>query len=191
MPLESESRTIPVLGRGRRLLFDFFFARAMRSSQCSAWNRAEIQIRPEYRTLSVEEPELSPVPIQLLTRFQQGGLTKQSSTVIILIQHMSSAVDADLGMSTRTALMRAKIADAMPIVYPDGTQLYAMKEALRLCHISRSTYVRWLATGKIRDTINRDRNGWRVFTAAEIENLKAVAFALERPQRSLLKFDLG
>lgn len=76
----------------------------------------------------------------------------------------------------------------MPTTYPDGSTLYSMKEALQICRISRSTYVRWLAAGKIRDTAQRDRNDWRLFSPSELEALKAVAFALNRTQ--VLRFEV-
>lgn len=37
--------------------------------------------------------------------------------------------------------------------------------------VSKSTLLRWFKQGKIAD-VARDRNGWRVFTAADISRIR-------------------
>lgn len=78
----------------------------------------------------------------------------------------------------------------LPITYPDGVVRYTMKEALNLAGISRSTYLRWVAAKKIRDTIVRNRNGWRLFTQEELNHLKAVAFQVSQTEPQVLKFEV-
>lgn len=48
---------------------------------------------------------------------------------------------------------------------------YTTEEAAVLLDISKSTILRWLKQGRI-DEVRRDRNGWRVFTAADIEAIR-------------------
>jgi DNA-binding transcriptional MerR regulator len=39
--------------------------------------------------------------------------------------------------------------------------------------VSKATLLRWFKQGKITD-VGRDRNGWRVFTSADISRIKQV-----------------
>lgn len=48
---------------------------------------------------------------------------------------------------------------------------YTTEEAAEVLSISKSTILRWLKKGRI-DEVRRDRNGWRVFTAADIEAIR-------------------
>ena len=43
--------------------------------------------------------------------------------------------------------------------------------AARKIGVSKATLLRWITQGKIAD-VARDRNGWRVFTAADITRIK-------------------
>ncbi len=45
---------------------------------------------------------------------------------------------------------------------------YSTNEAARAAGISRDTLLRWLAAGKIAEP-DRNRNGWRAFTEAELK----------------------
>jgi predicted site-specific integrase-resolvase len=47
--------------------------------------------------------------------------------------------------------------------------------ALREVGISRATFFRWIKQGRIRDVEYRDRNGYRVFTLAEVDSLRSYA----------------
>jgi len=38
--------------------------------------------------------------------------------------------------------------------------------------ISRSTLLRWLSSGTVKDVRHRDRRGWRVFTEADIKRIE-------------------
>lgn len=60
----------------------------------------------------------------------------------------------------------------------DGKLVFPIGEALREAAISRATFFRWVKEGAIHDTEFRDRNGRRVFTAGEVENLKRFAHQL-------------
>ena len=56
---------------------------------------------------------------------------------------------------------------------------YTTKEACQLIGISRSTLLRWISNRMIDDASYRDRRGWRVFTQADIERIKAEANKIE------------
>lgn len=65
----------------------------------------------------------------------------------------------------------------------DGTKLYRIGEALASASLSRATYFRWLKCGRVKDTRFKDRNGRRVFTQEELDQLKREAQRLvENPQ---------
>ncbi len=49
--------------------------------------------------------------------------------------------------------------------------VYSIGEALSKARVSRSTYFRWVRTGRIPDTQFKDRNGHRVFTQEEVQAL--------------------
>ena len=59
----------------------------------------------------------------------------------------------------------------MPITI-NGKKYYWTKEACQITGISRSTLVRWVANGIIRDSAYKDRRGWRLFTEADIKTIK-------------------
>jgi len=48
---------------------------------------------------------------------------------------------------------------------------YSMLEVCRKARISRSTLLRWLAAGVIKEPI-RDRRGWRIFSEADVEKIR-------------------
>lgn len=100
---------------------------------------------------------------------------------------MSTSVRAIQHAPTRPKVVQNG-PEAMPAPYPDGSVLCSMNEALASARISRSTYIRWVKVGKVRDTARRDRNGWRLFSEAELTELKAVAFSLSR-EPHIVKFD--
>jgi DNA-binding transcriptional MerR regulator len=60
--------------------------------------------------------------------------------------------------------------------------LYTIGEALAQAELSRSTYFRWVRLGRIADTQYKDRNGRRVFTKDEVEDLAKVAHQLQDTQ---------
>ena len=49
---------------------------------------------------------------------------------------------------------------------------YRTSEVCRLVGISRATLLRWISDGTIKDALNRDRRGWRLFTEAEIKAIE-------------------
>jgi DNA-binding transcriptional MerR regulator len=65
----------------------------------------------------------------------------------------------------------------MPIT-ANGTTVYRIGEALLEAGLSRATYFRWVREQKVADTRFRDRNGRRVFTAQEVQELCGVAHRL-------------
>jgi hypothetical protein len=60
---------------------------------------------------------------------------------------------------------------SVPLVI-EGRKLYRIGEALVVASVSRATYFRWLKLGLLKDTQFKDRNGRRVFTEDELEELK-------------------
>jgi len=53
-------------------------------------------------------------------------------------------------------------------------QTVGTKEAARMIGVAPITLKRWLLDEKVAE-VSRDRNGWRVFTQADIERIKAYA----------------
>jgi excisionase family DNA binding protein len=53
-----------------------------------------------------------------------------------------------------------------------GETYYRTGEAAQLAGISRSTLLRWLDSGIIKDASRRDRRGWRLFTEADIKRIE-------------------
>jgi DNA-binding transcriptional MerR regulator len=59
----------------------------------------------------------------------------------------------------------------MPVVINDETY-YRTAEVCRMIGISRNTLFRWLKEGIFSDVEYRDWRGWRLFTAAQLENIR-------------------
>ena len=62
----------------------------------------------------------------------------------------------------------------MPAVL-DGETYYRTNEACRMAGISRSTFLRWVNDGVVKDASYRDRRGWRLFRKREVIALKIEA----------------
>jgi predicted site-specific integrase-resolvase len=61
----------------------------------------------------------------------------------------------------------------MPVVINDQTY-YRTNEVCRMLGISKNTLFRWLKDGVFSDDVEyRDWRGWRLFTADQVENIKA------------------
>jgi len=60
-----------------------------------------------------------------------------------------------------------------------GETYYRTSEAAQLAGISRSTLLRWLHRGIIKDTSRRDRRGWRLFTEADIKRITNEAYKVQ------------
>lgn len=50
---------------------------------------------------------------------------------------------------------------------------YTTEEAAKAVGISKSTLLRWIREKKV-DDVKRDRNGWRLFTEADLQKIKKV-----------------
>ena len=59
----------------------------------------------------------------------------------------------------------------MPTVINSETY-YRTTEVCQMVGISRSTLLRWLSSGIVKDVRHRDRRGWRVFTGADIKRIE-------------------
>ena len=62
----------------------------------------------------------------------------------------------------------------MPISV-DSQKYYRTKEACCKAGISKATFHRWIKQGVISDNIIKDRRGWRLFSKADIENIRMEA----------------
>jgi len=60
----------------------------------------------------------------------------------------------------------------MPVVINDQTY-YRTAEVCRMIGISRNTLFRWLKEGVFSDVEYRDWRGWRLFTPAQLETIRA------------------
>ena len=60
----------------------------------------------------------------------------------------------------------------MPVVINNQTY-YRTAEICRIVGMSRNTLFRWLKEGVITDVEYRDWRGWRLFTMAQLETIKA------------------
>jgi len=54
----------------------------------------------------------------------------------------------------------------------DGQNYYRTAEVCQMAGISRNTLFRWLKEGMIREPARRDWRGWRLFTQAQVDQLK-------------------
>jgi DNA-binding transcriptional MerR regulator len=62
----------------------------------------------------------------------------------------------------------------------DGQTFYSIQEACRLAGTNRDTFLRWVREKKYPDVENRDRNGWRLFTAEDLQRLSARVNVVQR-----------
>lgn len=53
-----------------------------------------------------------------------------------------------------------------------GKTYYRTTEVCEAVGIGRSTLLRWLRDGILKDVSYRDRRGWRLFTKAEIKKIQ-------------------
>jgi excisionase family DNA binding protein len=54
----------------------------------------------------------------------------------------------------------------------NGHTYYRTAEVCRMVGISRATLFRWLKEGISAEAAHRDRRGWRLFTADDVDRLK-------------------
>ena len=57
---------------------------------------------------------------------------------------------------------------------------YRLSQAARLIGVAPITLKRWLLSGRV-DEVQRDRNGWRVFTDEDVNRIKVYAGVLYPP----------
>jgi len=60
----------------------------------------------------------------------------------------------------------------MPVVINNQTY-YRTSEVCRMVGVSKNTLFRWLKDGVFGDIEYRDWRGWRIFTASQVETIKA------------------
>ena len=60
-----------------------------------------------------------------------------------------------------------------------GETYYRTREACGMTGIGRSTLLRCLKSGIIRDASHRDRRGWRLFTETDIKRIQEEAGKVE------------
>ena len=70
------------------------------------------------------------------------------------------------------------------LIYVDmGKQTFSLTEAAKRVGVSPITLKRWLLNKKVGEVV-RDRNGWRIFTAADIERIRRYATTRQEPKGS-------
>jgi DNA-binding transcriptional MerR regulator len=62
----------------------------------------------------------------------------------------------------------------LPVVV-NNKMYYRTTEAAAKIGISRSTLLRWFTNGILKDSLRRDRRGWRLFTETDIKIIEAEA----------------
>jgi predicted site-specific integrase-resolvase len=67
----------------------------------------------------------------------------------------------------------------------DGVTYYRTKEACDIVGIAKNTYLRWVTGGNFCDVQFRDRRGWRLFTAEEVNLLKVEANKIQNNSREI------
>lgn len=50
--------------------------------------------------------------------------------------------------------------------------------------ISKPTLLRWIKDGKVKDAQRRDRNGWRIFSPAEVTAIRTLAASTKPAKNS-------
>jgi excisionase family DNA binding protein len=53
-----------------------------------------------------------------------------------------------------------------------GKTYYRTEEVCKMVGLGRSTLLRWIGSGIIKDALHRDRRGWRLFTQEEIKRIE-------------------
>ena len=56
----------------------------------------------------------------------------------------------------------------------DGQRFYSTSETASAAGISKATLLRWLRSGDVTEP-KRDRRGWRIFAAREVEEIRVWA----------------
>lgn len=63
---------------------------------------------------------------------------------------------------------------------PNKQIRFTLKAAAAKVGVAPITLKRWLLDGKVAE-VARDRNGWRVFTAADIDRIRRYALTVREP----------
>jgi predicted site-specific integrase-resolvase len=61
---------------------------------------------------------------------------------------------------------------------------YRTSDACEMAGTSRSTLLRWIRVGILKDTSFRDRKGWRLFTTTDIQRIKDEVNKVKRENQS-------
>lgn len=56
-----------------------------------------------------------------------------------------------------------------------GETFLLTNEVAAAVGISKPTLLRWINEGRVKDSDRRDRNGWRLFSAAEVSTIRRYA----------------
>ena len=67
----------------------------------------------------------------------------------------------------------------MPIVMK-GQTYYRTRDVCEVVVVSKSTLLRWISSGLIRDASTKDRRGWRLFTEVDIKRIEDEAHKVKR-----------
>ena len=61
-----------------------------------------------------------------------------------------------------------------------GQTYYRTEEVCKMVGLGRSTLLRWIRSGIIKDASHRDRRGWRLFTQDEIDRIEDEANRIDK-----------
>lgn len=64
----------------------------------------------------------------------------------------------------------------------NGKVYFRAHEVCTMNHISKSTLLRWIRRGIIKDTLQRDWRGWRLFTQDDLQRIKEIVDAIQYPK---------
>ena len=81
--------------------------------------------------------------------------------------------------------MRNLVAEGVKMSVSINHQTYYMiAEACAIAGTNRNTLLRWIREGRFPDVKTRDRNGWRLFGAADVERLRCEVNKLEQIEKA-------
>ena len=107
------------------------------------------------------------------SKHSHACVRSQLTAIPVIIYSMRRALDR-LRRPCFTVPERIEAVSYVPTTL-NGWEVYRIGEALERAGLSRSTFFRWIREGRIKDTQFHDRNGRRVFTARELDELCAKA----------------
>lgn len=98
-----------------------------------------------------------------------------SSTEASWARRIQSAINIELRELTMLNYTQPRLTGLTMHTAANDRIYYTAQEAAVKAGISKPTLLRWIKTKRVRDSAKRDRNGWRLFSEAEIAAIRGVA----------------